>query len=138
MGNVNVAGSLEEVRAKLQRIKEVTVARQAQGYAMFQMRDQWKYETVEDNKVCATCAPLNGQMLRGDYILGDFPYFEVETKLEIKVHNSTEFHDAMKCRCKAEWINRHEAVLSLLHEEIMDAVGAVESRVFTRTLRYGT
>lgn len=133
MGNVSVAGSLEEVKAKLQRIKEVTVNRQVEGYPMFQHRDNWKYITVQDNNVCPTCSPLNGQLLRGDYILGDYPYFTVESKLEIKVHNSTEYHNALKCRCKAEWINRHEAVLQVIHEEISDAVGYVESRVFTRT-----
>jgi len=135
VGNVNVAGSLEEVRAKLQRIKQVVSVRQAEGYRMFQHRDSWRYEAVLDENVCPTCSPLNGQLLRGDYILGDYPYFTVESKLEIKVHNSTEYHSAQRCRCRAKWLNRHEAVLMVVHEEISDAVGFVESRVYTRTLR---
>lgn len=133
MGNVKVSGSLEEVRAKLQSIKGVLDNRVSIGYPIFQPRDQWRYLTVRDNHVCMTCGPLDGQIYRGDYILGDFPYFTIQNKFLISVHNKTVQHSASKCRCKAEWINHHEAVIELIHEEISDAVGAVESKVFTRT-----
>lgn len=135
VGNVNVAGSLEEVKAKMTRIKTAAATRNATGYAPKQHDENWKYKTVMDDNVCPTCNPLHGQLYRGDYLLGDFPYYESITKYKIRVHNATMYHPALSCRCEAEWVNSHEVIVNRVHQEFIDAVGVVESRVFTRTLR---
>lgn len=123
MGNVvNVSGSLKLIKAKLQRVKQATANRQTEGYRIFQHREKWRYNAVEDDGACPTCNSLHGEVFRGDYLPVDFPNYEVVSAFEVRIHGDTVFHHRESCRCTAQWLNRHEAVLSVVHEEIAAVV----------------
>jgi hypothetical protein len=131
MPNIVVYGSLQEIRAQLQAMKEVIAARNASGYPPMQHEYDFEYHTKQDGRVCPECGPLHGNHYRGDYILGDFPFYEAETDVKILAHNATVYHAAMSCRCELEWVNKHDALVQMLHRELVDAVGNVTARSFT-------
>jgi hypothetical protein len=122
MPDIVIVGNLSEVSARLRRIKEVIANRVATGYPKFQHEDEWQYHTVQDNNVCPTCVSSDGQVYRGDYVLEDFQFCVSVSVEEIMVHNETNFHAAEKCRCTANWVNMHEALVERLFEELESAV----------------
>ena len=137
MPDIAVYGSLSELSAKLNRIKEVIANRNAVGYPPKQHEYEYQYHTVQDLNVCGDCAPLNGSIYRGDYILGDFPYYVDINQIEIMVHNATSYHAAEKCRCKLTWTNKHEALVTMLYNELTEAVDWMDARSFTVVKRVG-
>lgn len=116
MGNLTVHGNLRELKGKLGRMQSVIRYRVSYGYRKFQHDEEWRYKTMEDVKVCKEfCAPLHGNVYRGDYVIATFQYaVSVDTK---KVKANQHRH----CRCDIDWINMHVVLVQRLHEELVEA-----------------
>ena len=121
MPNITISGSLFDIANKLGRMKQVITYRVNVGYLPKQHDEEWLYQTFQDLNVCPDCAPLHGNLYRGDYIMNDFPFYVSETVTEVKVHNATNFHAAERCRCTAEWLNMHEVLVERLALEMENA-----------------
>ena len=131
MSEVKVYGDLKQCRERLLRIKEVIAARVASGYPPEQHQYDYVFQTVQDDRLCPECAPLHGSHFRGSYLLGDFPYrINVNNDL-IMAHNKTKYHEAERCRCELHWVNKKEAIVMMLWEEMNNAVGWIDARTFT-------
>jgi len=120
--DIVVSGSLSEIRMKLQRIKEVIANRVATGYAPKQHDEEWLYHTAQDDRVCPICAPLHGNIYRGDYLVNEFSLYVVLGPEKVQLHYETDFHTHLQDRCTAEWINAHEVLVQRLYDELLEAV----------------
>jgi len=131
MPEVRVYGSLAQCRERLLRIKEVIAARVAEGYPPEQHQYDYVFQTVQDDRLCPDCAPLHGSHIRGSYILGDFPGRENIDNDKMLVHLETKYHSGDKCRCELHFVNKHEALVQMLADELNAAVGWIDARTFT-------
>ena len=122
MPDIIISGNLNEVLAKLRLMKDIIDKRVAVGYPPKQHDEEWRYETMQDGRVCPTCGPLNGNILRGDYIVSNYPLYASFGVLDVMVHNTTDYHDADICRCFATWLNMHEVLVERLFNELESAV----------------
>lgn len=123
VGNLVVSGNLNEVLAKLRRIKQAITYRVSVGYSKYQHDENWQYLTAQDERVCKganlpwqPCEPLHGTIYRGDYLVSDFPHYYSDSVKEVHVNNHQPYNDT--CRCTAKWINTHEVLVERLHQEL--------------------
>ena len=131
MGNIEIAGTLSELRAKLQIIKDVIERREQTGYVPKQHDEEWQYYTAQDEGVCPVCAPLHGNIYRGDYIVTEFPLYVAMGPRKVQLHYETDFHTHLQDRCTAEWINMHEVLVTRLHNELLEAVPYTTGKAYS-------
>ena len=121
MPDIVIVGNLNELSVKLRHIKEVIANRVATGYSSRLHEFEFRFATVQDDNVCPTCVPLNGDLWRADYISSEFPYSVSINDEVIMAHNETNYHSAQICRCTLTMTNKHEAVVYLFFRELENA-----------------
>jgi hypothetical protein len=124
-----IRGTANEVYDALSRAYNVTQYRKHEGWELFQIDEEWVYETEKDDKVCPTCLSFqhewNGTALPIEFSSWTRPShpFKVLSINEIYPDTHTT-HPPMKgtCRCVVSWPNYLNTLSYRLMEEIRGVV----------------
>jgi len=122
-----VSGTFNELLLKMEVIKGVTTRRKDEGWILFQLDEEWKYETRPDERVCDICRSFAGDM-NGVKIPVEFSEWKRWGKNQVKPGTHIYYDRKWSydpdsyggCRCNLFWYDYMFVLTNRLFKEFED------------------